>query len=232
MITPHAPTKDPVCGITMGGVTALNAVAEPAISAAHRAWKISSSALTDQPRKTRPVIVGNKSIAKHAPTMSSAIARTMRPLGRLGFALIVAVASSSPAVLMAAELPNEPLTTEHTLTVHCYELRAQRQLFHAEVAAQNADLAVRIAAMNSAGEGQKLALLSALITQMAEQKAVMDERKEKLEDRVIRHLMEHMMEQKSMDGTSIAACPLMDGVKVTNDPVSNDHNEPRAPAPR
>lgn len=228
MTTPHFVTKDPSCGIILDGVTAPNGTGGPTISAVLHALRTLSPRRTDQPRKPRRLIIVNTPHAIHVLTMT----RAMCPLGRLGISLILALVSSAPAVLLAAELPNERLTTEPTLTDHCYDLRAQRQLLHADVAAQNANLAGRISTMNSAGEGQKIDLISALITQMVGQKTVMDERKDKMEERVIRHLMEHMRAQKSIDGNSIALCPLTNGLKVTNDPISNDHNEPREPAPR
>jgi len=167
------------------------------------------------------------------------LARSITVVTRSGLALALELASCSPAQLGAAESLNEKDLTESTMMEHCAEMKAQKQKMNDDIKLQSADLADKIATMNGVPADQKLTLLAAIVTKMAEQKSIMDERKANMEEQLMTHIMQHL----SMNKGTMAKCPMMTAAvavaasasvtgvtdqKSPGDHIGNDHNEPRA----
>ena len=91
----------------------------------------------------------------------------------------------------------------------CQEVKEQKQKMAAEMKAQDAELATRVAEMNSAPESNQLRLLAAIVTHMAEQRATMNVKMAKMEEEMMKHMMQHMEAGKE----SMAKCPMMAGMK-------------------
>jgi len=173
------------------------------------------------------------------------LARSITVVTRSGLALALELASCSPAQLGAAESLNEKDLTESTMMEHCAEMKAQKQKMNDDIKLQSTDLADKMATMNEVPADQKLTLLAAIVTKMAEQKSIMDERKANMEEQLMTHIMQHL----SMNKGTMAKCPMMTAAvaasasasasatasvtgvtdqKSPGDHIGNDHNEPRA----
>jgi phosphoketolase len=84
-------------------------------------------------------------------------------------------------------------------------------------------LTEHVAKMSSAPEGKKMSLMAALITHMVEQRIAMDARKAKMEEGMMKHMMQHMQ----MGKDSISQCPMMKGMKDMDDKSAGAHKEPQ-----
>ena len=91
----------------------------------------------------------------------------------------------------------------------CKEMKEQKEKMKEDMKAQDAELTEQIAKMNSAPEDKKVGLMAAVITGMTEQRIAMDVRKAKMEDEMMKHMMQHM----EMGKESMAQCPMMKGMK-------------------
>jgi len=91
----------------------------------------------------------------------------------------------------------------------CQAMKEQKAKMMADMKAQDAELTAQVATMNSAPENQKLALMSAIVTRMVEQRTAMDARKAKMEEAMMQHMMQHMQ----MGKESMSQCPMMKGMK-------------------
>ena len=76
-----------------------------------------------------------------------------------------------------------------------------------------AELATRVANMNGAAEGKKLDLLAAIVTNMVEQRTAMNMRMGKMQDEMMRHMMQHMQLGKE----SMSQCPMIKRMKDMDD---------------
>src|SRR5450756_2565220 len=83
---------------------------------------------------------------------------------------------------------------------------------------QDAQLTEQLADMNRAPEDKKMGLMAAVITHMVEQRIAMDARKAKMEEEMMKHMMQHMQ----MGKESMSQCPMM---KDMDDKSGNDHKE-------
>ena len=90
-----------------------------------------------------------------------------------------------------------------------------------DMKAQNAELTEHIAKMNSAPEAKKVGLMAAVITHLVEQRITMDARKAKMEEEMMKHMMQHMQ----MGKESMAQCPMMKGMKGMDEKSAGDHKE-------
>jgi hypothetical protein len=70
---------------------------------------------------------------------------------------------------------------------------------------QDAELTELVAKMNRAPGDKQMTLMATVITQIVEQQVAMDQRKAKMEDAMMAHMMEHMQ----MGKDSMAKCPMM-----------------------
>ena len=107
------------------------------------------------------------------------------------------------------------------MMAHCEEMKAQKQKMKDDSKAQDAELTEQISKMNSAPEDKKVALMAAVITHMTEQRIAMDARKAKMEEEMMKHMMQHMQ----MDKDSMAKCPMMKGMKEIDDKSNYDHKD-------
>src|SRR5476651_1051467 len=91
------------------------------------------------------------------------------------------------------------------------------QKMMADMKAQDAQLTVQVATMNSAPEGKKLELLAAIVTKMAEQRTAMTARMESMHDEMMNSMMPQMMKQPMpMDKGNMAKPPMMNGMRGMN----------------
>jgi hypothetical protein len=115
-------------------------------------------------------------------------------------------------------------TTETNMTQRCQAMKEQKEKLMADMKAQDAELAAQVAKMNSAPENQKVDLMAAVVTRMAEQRTAMNVRKAKMDEAMMQHMMEHMQ----MGKESMAQCPMMTGMKGMDDKATNAHAEHHA----
>lgn len=90
---------------------------------------------------------------------------------------------------------------------HCRAMKEQHQKMQADMDSQAVQLRDQIEKMNRAPREEKVELLAAVVTDMAEQQANMNARKSKMMDGMMSHMMEHMQ----MGKDSMAQCPMMQG---------------------
>jgi len=101
------------------------------------------------------------------------------------------------------------MMTETNMMQRCQEMKEQKEKMMADMKAQDAELAVQVAKMNSAPENKKLDLMAAVVTQMVEQRTAMNVRKAKMDEEMMKHMMQHMQ----MGKESMSQCPMMKGMK-------------------
>lgn len=77
----------------------------------------------------------------------------------------------------------------------------------AKVKAEDAELTVAAATMNSAAPDKKIDLAAALVTRMVEQSTAMHVQKAKMEEKMMKHMMEHMEKGEG----AMSNCPMMKG---------------------
>ncbi len=100
----------------------------------------------------------------------------------------------------------------------CQEMKAAKQSLKRDMKVQDDALTEQLAAMNRAPESAKMGLLAAVVTKMAEQRITMDARKAKMEEEMMKHMMQHMQ----MGKDSMAQCPMM---KDMGDKPATAHHE-------
>ena len=103
----------------------------------------------------------------------------------------------------------------------CQEMKEQKQKMMEDTKAQDAELTAQVAEMNSAPEDKKMSLMAAVITHMVEQRIAMDARKAKMEEEMMKHMMEHM----KMGKESMSQCPMMKGIKGMDDQSGDAHKK-------
>jgi len=134
---------------------------------------------------------------------------------RSSLALILALAIWSPVQTRSAEpadgkmMMEGKMMTETNMMQRCQEMKEQKEKMMADMKAQDAELAVQVAKMNSAPENKKLDLMAAVVTQMVEQRTAMNVRKAKMDEEMMKHMMQHMQ----MGKESMSQCPMMKGMK-------------------
>lgn len=130
-----------------------------------------------------------------------------------GLALALTLALWAPGQAFAAEPADGKATAENQMMAHCEEMKAKKQKMKDDAKAQDAELTEQISKMNSAPEDKKVALMAAVVTHMTEQRIAMDARKAKMEEEMMKHMMQHMQ----MDKDSMSKCPMMKGMKDMKD---------------
>ena len=128
---------------------------------------------------------------------------------RSSLALALALAIWSPVQARSAEPAEGKMMTEAKMMERCQAMKEQKQKMMAEMKAQDAELTAQVAKMNSAPEDKKMGLMAAILTHMVEQRIAMDARKAKMEEEMMKHMMQHMQ----MGKESISQCPMMKGMK-------------------
>lgn len=94
---------------------------------------------------------------------------------------------------------------ETDMMARCQAMMTEKQKIRAEIKAQDAELKAQVAKMNSAPQDEKLDLLAAVVTQMVEQRIAMQDRKARMEEQMMPHMMQHM----KMGMGSMTHCPMM-----------------------
>ncbi|HSQ40533.1 MAG TPA: hypothetical protein VLM78_10275 [Anaerolineales bacterium] len=107
------------------------------------------------------------------------------------------------------------------MTERCQEMKEQKQKMKEDMKAQDAQLIEQLTKMNSAPEDKKMSLMAAVITQMVEQRIAMDARKAKMEEEMMKHMMQHMQ----MGKESISQCPMMTDMKDMDEKSTGAHKE-------
>ena len=137
----------------------------------------------------------------------------------LALALALAIWSLVPA--RSAEPAAGKMMMDGKMMERCQEMKEQKQKMMADMKTQDAELTAQVAKMNSAPEGKKMSLMAAVITHMVEQRIAMDARKAKMEEEMMKHMMQHMQ----MGKESMAQCPMMNGMKGMDEKTGNAQKE-------
>jgi len=127
---------------------------------------------------------------------------------RSSLALALALAVLSPVQARSAEPAEGKVMTEAKMMERCQERMEQKQKMKEDMKAQDAELTEQLTKMNSAPEDKKMGLMAAILTHMVEQRITMDARKAKMEEEMMKHMMQHMQ----MGKESISQCPMMKGM--------------------
>jgi uncharacterized protein HemX len=128
---------------------------------------------------------------------------------RSSLALALALAIWTPIQSQSAEPAEGKMMTEAKMMEHCQEMKEQKQKMKEDMKAQDSELTKQIAEMNHAPKDKKMDLMAAVITHMVEQRIAMDARKAKMEEEMMKHMMQHMQ----MGKESMSQCPMMKDMK-------------------
>jgi len=140
---------------------------------------------------------------------------------RSSLALALALAIWFPVQAQSAEPAEGKKMMEGKMMEGCKEMKAQKQKMKEDMKAQGDQLTAQIAKMNNAPADKKVDLLAAIVTRMEEQKIAVDARKAKMEEKMMKHMMQHMQ----MGKESMAQCPMMKGMKGMDDKSGDAHKE-------
>jgi len=120
---------------------------------------------------------------------------------RAGLVLGIALAMWLPGQLRSAD------PADGKMMEQCRVMKEQKQKLQSDIDSQSIQLADRIERMNRAPREEKVELLAAVVTDMAEQQTSMNARKAKMGEDMMSHMMQHMQ----MGKDSMAQCPMMQG---------------------
>lgn len=95
--------------------------------------------------------------------------------------------------------------TEAQMKNECKDMMEQKKKLAADIESQDAELTEQVAKMNRAPGDKQMTLMAAVITRIVEQQVAMNQRKAKMEDAMMAHMMQHMQ----MGKDSMAQCPMM-----------------------
>ena len=122
------------------------------------------------------------------------------------FAVAVALACvMTTQNVKAAEPTNGGAMTAGTMLEQCKEMQAHKKQMMADTKSEDTALSEQVAQMNSAADNKKVALLAALVTRMAEQRIAKHAHMATMDDKMMKHMMQHMQ----MGKDSMQACPMM-----------------------
>jgi hypothetical protein len=142
-------------------------------------------------------------------------------LTRSCLALAMTLAICSPVPGRSEAAAGGEKMTDSKMMEQCKEMKDEKAKMNADIKAQDVSLTGEIAAMNSAPQDKKSELMAAIITKMVEQRTATDERKAKMEEEMMNHMMQHM----HMGKESMAQCPMMKGMKGMKEKPDGDHKE-------
>jgi hypothetical protein len=125
--------------------------------------------------------------------------------------LIAALAVGSGAQARPAAPAGGMQMTDAQMKDQCKDMMEQKKKLAADVKSQDAELTEQVAKMNRAPGDKQMTLMAVVITQIVEQQAAMDQRKAKMEDAMMAHMMQHMQ----MGNDSMAQCPMMKDMNDT-----------------
>ena len=136
----------------------------------------------------------------------------------LVFSLLTSVTSQSAEPAEPA-VPAENSSSDGRMMEHCEKMMEQRKKMKAETKVQDTALTDLVAKMNLAPEDKKTDLMAAIVTQMVEQRTAMHASKAKMEAEMMEHMMEHMQ----MGKESMSQCPMMKGMKGSDEKSADAH---------
>ena len=140
---------------------------------------------------------------------------------RSSLALVLALAIWSPLQAQSASHMEGKEMKEAKMMDRCQEMMEKKQQMMADMMAQDAELTAQLARMNSAAPDQKVDMIAAVVTSMAEQRIAMEARKTKMHEEMMQHMMQHM----PMDKDAMAKCPMMKGMDEKSGDAHKDHQE-------
>ncbi len=138
---------------------------------------------------------------------------------RSSLALALALAVWSPAQAQSAEPAKAGNMTKAKMMEHCQEMKEQKQKLKEDGKAQDDRLTGQLSEMNRAPEDKKMGLMATVLTNMVEQRITMDARKAKMEEAMMKHMMEHMQIGKE----SMSQCPMMKGMDENSAGAHKEH---------
>ena len=138
---------------------------------------------------------------------------------RSSLALAMALAGWSSVNAQPAEPAKGGTMTMAKMMESCQDMKQQKQSMQADMKAQDAQLTEQLSKMNAAPDDQKMSLMAAVVTHMAEQRIAMDARKAKMDEEMMKHMMQHMQ----MGKESMSQCPMMKGMDGASAEVHKDH---------
>lgn len=140
---------------------------------------------------------------------------------RSSLALAFALAIWSPVQTRSAEPAERKDMKEENMMERCQEMMEQKQTMKEEMKAQDAALTEQVAKMNSAPKDKKMSLMAAVITRLVEQRIARDERKAKMEEQMMKHMMQNM----PMGKNSMSQCPMMKDMDHPSAGPRTEHQE-------
>jgi hypothetical protein len=142
---------------------------------------------------------------------------------RSSLAVAFALAIWSPVQARSAEPAERKDMKEENMMDRCQDMMEQKETMKAEMKAQDAELTEQVANMTSAPEDKKMSLMAAVITRLVEQRIARDEKKAKMEEQMMKHMMQNM----PMGKDSLSQCPMMKGMKDMDHTSAAPHKEPQ-----
>jgi nitrogen fixation/metabolism regulation signal transduction histidine kinase len=133
----------------------------------------------------------------------------LNPVIRSSFVLALALAIWFPVQAQSAAPAEVKNMTEATMMERRQEMKEQKQKMMEDMNTQDTQLMEQLTEMNSAPKDKKIGLMAAVLTHMVEQRIAMDARKAKMDDEIMKHMMQHMQ----MGKESMAQCPMMKDMK-------------------
>ena len=122
--------------------------------------------------------------------------------------------------MMHGSAKEEPMT-EAKMMQQCQDMKAQKKRMKEDMQAQDAQLTGQLAEMNRAPRDKKVGLMAAALTNMVEQRIAMDARKAKMEEEMMKHMMQHMQ----MGKESMSQCPMMKEMKDMDEKSTSAHKD-------
>lgn len=110
---------------------------------------------------------------------------------------------------------------EAKMMERCQEMMEQKQKMKEDIKAQDDQLTEQLAEMNRAPKAKKMGLMAAVLTHMVEQRITMGARKAKMEEEMMKHMMQHMQ----MGKESISRCPMMKDMDEKSAGAHKEHQE-------
>lgn len=110
---------------------------------------------------------------------------------------------------------------EGKMMEHCQQMMDQKQKMSDDIRTQDDKLMEQVSELNRAPDAQKLALMTAVVSRMAEQRASMNQRRAKMDEKMMTHMMRHMQ----MGAESMSHCPMMKGGKDADGKSTANHKE-------
>ena len=135
--------------------------------------------------------------------------------------LVAALAIWSPLKASASETTEEKPKMEDKMMDACKEMKAAKEKLAADIKVQDAELNSLLATMNSEKKkDKKLNELAEIVTKMHEQRVANDARKAKMEEDMMKHMMEHMQ----MGKESMAKCSMMKDMMAKGEKPAGEKN--------